>query len=70
MQKKFEINRTMIKGGFQSERKEVPQNSKSDLPLALVVFFSVESKRKKRRSTSHAMILRRPKIVARFLERS
>ena len=34
MQKKFEINRTKIKGGCQSGRKVVPNDSKSDLPLA------------------------------------
>ena len=33
MHKKFEINRTKIKGGCQSGRKVEPHNSKSDLPL-------------------------------------
>ena len=33
MQKKFEINQTMIKGGFQLGRKVVNHNSKSDFPL-------------------------------------
>ena len=33
MPKKFEINRTKIKGGCQSGRKVVTHNSKSDLPL-------------------------------------
>ena len=33
MQKKFEINRTKIKGGCQSGRKVVTHDSKSDLPL-------------------------------------
>ena len=33
MQKKFEINRTKIKGGRKSGRKVVTHNSKSDLPL-------------------------------------
>ena len=33
--KKFEINRTKIKGGCQSGRKVVPHDSKRDLPLAL-----------------------------------
>ena len=33
MHKKFEINRTKIKGGWQSGRKVVAHNSKSDLPL-------------------------------------
>ena len=37
MRKKFEINRTKIKGGFQSGRKMVTHNSKSYLPLALLV---------------------------------
>ena len=32
--KKFEINRTLIKGGCQSESKVVTPDSKSDLPLA------------------------------------
>ena len=36
MHKKFEINRTEIKGGYQSERKVVSHNSKSDLPLESV----------------------------------
>ena len=31
--KKFDINRTKIEGGCQSERKVVTNNSKSDLPL-------------------------------------
>ena len=35
MHKKFEINRTKIKGGCQSGRKLVTHNSKSDLPLAV-----------------------------------
>ena len=33
--KKFDINRTKIKGGCQSGRKVVTHNSKSDLPLAV-----------------------------------
>ena len=33
MHKKFEINRTKVKGGCQSGRKVVTHNSKSDLPL-------------------------------------
>ena len=33
MHKKFEINRTKIKGSCQSGRKVVTHNSKSDLPL-------------------------------------
>ena len=33
MHKKFEINRTKIKGGCQSGRKVVTHNSKIDLPL-------------------------------------
>ena len=36
MQKKFEINRTKIKGGSQSGRKVVTHNSKSDLPLVII----------------------------------
>ena len=34
MHKKFEINRTKIKGGRQSEIKVITHNSKSDLPLS------------------------------------
>ena len=34
MHKKFEINRTKIKGGCQSGRKVVTNNSNSDLPLS------------------------------------
>ena len=34
MNKKFEINRTKIKGDCQSGRKVVTHNSKSDLALA------------------------------------
>ena len=39
MNKKFEINRTKIKGGCQSARKVVTHDSKSD--LSLVKFFSI-----------------------------
>ena len=44
MHKKFEINRTKIKGGCQSGRKVVPHDSKSDLPLVNenIVFKSAE----------------------------
>ena len=38
MQKKFEVNRTKIKGGCQSERKVVTHNSKGDMPLANLAF--------------------------------
>ena len=38
MHKKFEINRTNIKGGCQSGRKVVTQDSKSDLPLNTYYF--------------------------------
>ena len=34
--KKFEINRTNIKGSFQSVRKVVPHDSRSDLPLVML----------------------------------
>ena len=40
MQKKFEINKTKIKGGCQSGRKVVPLDSKSDLPLDFEVISS------------------------------
>ena len=33
MLKKFEINRTKIRGSYQLGRKVVPHDSKSDLPL-------------------------------------
>ena len=39
MGKKFEVNRTKIKGGFQSGRKVVIHNSKSDLPLVLKIIY-------------------------------
>ena len=39
MHKKFEINRTKIKGGCQSRRKVLAHNSKSDLPLAFYHLF-------------------------------
>ena len=35
MNKKFEINRTKIKGGCQSGTKVETHNSKSDLPLVI-----------------------------------
>ena len=37
MHKKFEINRAKIKGGCQSGSKVVTHNSKSDLPLAILL---------------------------------
>ena len=37
MHKNFEINRTKIKGGCQSGRKVVTHNSKSDLPLTIIM---------------------------------
>ena len=40
MHKKFEINRTKIKGGCQSGRNVAPHESKSDLPL---VAWSVDT---------------------------
>ena len=40
MHKKFEINQTKIKGGCQSGRKVVTHNSKSDMPLSKLDFFS------------------------------
>ena len=46
MHKKFEINRTKIKGGCQSGRKVVTHNSKSDLPL-YPIFFLLSKKTKK-----------------------
>ena len=43
MQKRFEINRTKIKGGCQSGRKVVTHNSKSDLPLIMETNTSIVS---------------------------
>ena len=37
MYKKFEINQTKIEGSCQSGRKVVTHNSKSDLPLAILL---------------------------------
>ena len=39
--KKFEINQTKIKGGYQLGRKVVPHDSKSDLPLAAALAAAV-----------------------------
>ena len=39
MHKKFEINRTKIKGGSQSGRKVVIHNSKSYLPLVTLLIM-------------------------------
>ena len=36
MHKKFKINRTKIKGGFQSGRKVITHDSHSDLPLVVI----------------------------------
>ena len=41
MHKKFEINRTKIKGGCKSGRKVVTHNSKSDLPLLYSIYYDV-----------------------------
>ena len=41
MHKKFEIDRTKIKGGCQSGRKVVTHNSKSDLPLASIFLVNI-----------------------------
>ena len=43
MHKKFQINRTKIKGGCQSARKVVAYNSKSDFPLVLAAHSIHES---------------------------
>ena len=42
MHKRFEIDRAKIKGGCQSGRKVVPHDSKSDLPLAVLIFFKLD----------------------------
>ena len=39
MYKRFEMNRTKIKGGCQSGRKVIPHDSMSDLPLSLVSYW-------------------------------
>ena len=39
MHKKFDINRSKIKGGCQSGRKLVTHDSKSDLPLQIKTFL-------------------------------
>ena len=36
----FEVNQTKIRGGCQSGSKVVPHNSKSDLPLVVLYFFT------------------------------
>ena len=41
MQKKFEINRTKIKGTCESGRKVVAHNSKSDLPLSIFILWKI-----------------------------
>ena len=41
MHKKFEINRTNIKGGCHLERKVETHNSKSDLSLATNLFLTI-----------------------------
>ena len=40
MHKKFDINRTKIKGGCQSGRKVVAHDSKRDLPLCMFISSS------------------------------
>ena len=42
MHKKFEINRTKIKGGCQSGRKVVTHNYKSDLPLVHINLIFIQ----------------------------
>ena len=42
MYKKFEINRTKIKGGCQLGRKVVTHNSMSDLPLVCRYVLNLE----------------------------
>ena len=44
MPKKFEINRTKIKGVCQSGRKVAIHNSKIDLPLVTVEYFLIKEK--------------------------
>ena len=41
MHKKFEINQTRIKGGYQFGRKVVPHDSKSDLPLVYKLIYTL-----------------------------
>ena len=54
MHKKFEINLTNIKGGCQSGRKVVAHNSKSDLPLLLLLKQTLKKKVNKRKKTKGA----------------
>ena len=42
MHKKFEINRTKIKGGCQPGRKVVAHDSKSNLPLVSLQIYKEE----------------------------
>ena len=42
MHKKFEINLTKIKGGCQSGRKVVLYESKSDLPLGIILLYEIK----------------------------
>ena len=44
MHEKFEINRTKNKGGCQLVRKVVTHNSKSDLPLVIIVSLTFVSR--------------------------
>ena len=44
MHRKFEINLTKIKDGCQSGKKVVAHNSKSDLPLQVVVFYFMSTR--------------------------
>ena len=49
MHRKFEINRTKIKGGCQSGTKVLTRDSKSDLPLSKI---SIDPKNGKKIKTS------------------
>ena len=49
MHKKFQVNRTKIKGGCQSGRKVVRHDSKSDLPLSRGIVAGVLKKDLERR---------------------
>ena len=64
MQKKFQVNRTKIKGGCKSGRKVVTHNSKSDLPLDTRECRSVGYSLVRRISAAaHRAVLRRDDAI-------
>ena len=59
-QKKFEINGTKSKGGCQSGRKVVTQNSKSNLPL--VILEKIEQKKNSAYQTFASLTIVPPQL--------